>query len=230
MFFEQHIQSSIKHRRLRYLVLFALRTLLFAAAGAGVRATLRAPANPARQAAPAKSPCWPSTIRSACAPATGSTRPSRWPRSAIGGLRPGERAQVLAFGSRVAGHERSHRRPRRRSTPRIDAIEPSDARTSFAELARSLALHRAIAAPAAARARSIPTCSRSGMPANFNDLRLNADVRLEPHALVGKAQRPISRWRTWWRRAASTTAGRSACWPPSPASARRRPSARFRCC
>ncbi|MBA0085867.1 MAG: BatA domain-containing protein, partial [Acidobacteria bacterium Pan2503] len=30
MFFEQHIQSSIKHRRLRYLLLFALRTLLIA--------------------------------------------------------------------------------------------------------------------------------------------------------------------------------------------------------
>src|SRR5947209_9691975 len=28
MFFEQHTQSSIKHRRLRYLVLFALRSLL----------------------------------------------------------------------------------------------------------------------------------------------------------------------------------------------------------
>ena len=28
MFFEQHTQSSIKHRRLRYLLLFALRTAL----------------------------------------------------------------------------------------------------------------------------------------------------------------------------------------------------------
>src|SRR5579871_4712651 len=28
MFFEQHTQSSIKHRRLRYLILFTLRTLL----------------------------------------------------------------------------------------------------------------------------------------------------------------------------------------------------------
>src|SRR5947199_5455197 len=28
MFFEQHTQSSIKHRRLRYLVLFALRAAL----------------------------------------------------------------------------------------------------------------------------------------------------------------------------------------------------------
>src|SRR3974390_2062352 len=30
MFFEQHIQSSIKHRRLRYFLLFALRALLIA--------------------------------------------------------------------------------------------------------------------------------------------------------------------------------------------------------
>src|ERR1041385_618549 len=30
MFFEQHTQSSIKHRRLRYLLLFALRTALIA--------------------------------------------------------------------------------------------------------------------------------------------------------------------------------------------------------
>src|SRR5215471_5161045 len=30
MFFEQHIQSSIKHRRLRYLLLFAARALLIA--------------------------------------------------------------------------------------------------------------------------------------------------------------------------------------------------------
>jgi len=29
MFFERRTQSSIKHRRLRYLILFALRSLLF---------------------------------------------------------------------------------------------------------------------------------------------------------------------------------------------------------
>src|ERR1035438_6221152 len=28
---------------------------------------------------------------------------------------------------------------------------------------------------------------QSGMPANFNDLRLNADVRLEPHTIEKKA-------------------------------------------
>src|SRR3954469_11441891 len=33
MFFERRIQSSIKHRRLRFLLLFALRTLLVALLG-----------------------------------------------------------------------------------------------------------------------------------------------------------------------------------------------------
>ncbi len=63
---------------------------------------------------------------------------------------------------------------------------------------------------------------QTGMPANFNDLRLNADVQLEPHPLVEKQPSPISPWKTWWRRGASTTTGRRACWRPSPASARPR--------
>ena len=42
MFFERRTQSSIKHRRLQYLLLFALRAALIAAAGAGVRASVHA--------------------------------------------------------------------------------------------------------------------------------------------------------------------------------------------
>ena len=40
MFFEQRTQSSIKHRRLRYLLLFALRAAADPAARAGLRASL----------------------------------------------------------------------------------------------------------------------------------------------------------------------------------------------
>ena len=40
MFFEQGTQSSVRHRRLRYLLLFALRTAAGAAAGAGVCAAV----------------------------------------------------------------------------------------------------------------------------------------------------------------------------------------------
>jgi hypothetical protein len=63
MFFEKRTQSSIKHRRLRYLILFALRALLFA-----LLALAFAQPSAARIAAcvtlvPTRSPSWPSTIR-----------------------------------------------------------------------------------------------------------------------------------------------------------------------
>ena len=99
MFFERRTQSSIKHRRLRYLLLFALRALL-------ILLLVLAFAHPYIQqrvlprSARAKSPCWPSTIRSACAPAACSTRPSRWPSRVVGGLHPGERA--AGAGVRIA--------------------------------------------------------------------------------------------------------------------------------
>ena len=78
MFFERRIQSSIKHRRLRYLVLFALRTAL-------ILLIVLAFAHPyVRQAVPppagrGKSPCWRSITLSVCAPAAGLTRLSKWP-------------------------------------------------------------------------------------------------------------------------------------------------------
>jgi hypothetical protein len=67
----------------------------------------------------------------------------------------------------------------------IDAIVPSDARTSFAELARSLrSIAQSIHLPLAVHLYS--DMQQTGMPANFNDLRLNAAVRLEPHPLETK--------------------------------------------
>jgi hypothetical protein len=91
---------------------------------------------------------------------------------------------VLAFGSRVAAMSEvtdDH-------TPLnagIDAIQPSDTRSSFAELSRSLrSISQSLHLPLHVRLYS--DMQQSGMPANFNDLRLNADVRLEPHALATK--------------------------------------------
>ena len=70
----------------------------------------------------------------------------------------------------------------------IDAIEPSDARTSFAELARSVrSIAQSLHLPLHVHLYS--DMQQSGLPANFNDLRLNADVRLEPHR-AGKPRSP----------------------------------------
>ncbi len=99
---------------------------------------------------------------------------------------PGERAQVLAFGSRVQAMSEvtDDHAPLNAA---IDAIEPSDARTSFAELARSpRSIAQSLHLPLDVHLYS--DMQQTGMPANFNDLRLNADVRLEPHPLVKSAE------------------------------------------
>ena len=89
--------------------------------------------------------------------------------------------QVLAFGSRVQVDERSHRRPRAPERRASMPSKPSDARTSFAELTRTLrSIAQSLHLPLDVHLYS--DMQQTGMPANFNDLRLNADVRLEPHA------------------------------------------------
>jgi hypothetical protein len=184
MFFERRIQSSIKHRRLRYLVLFALRTLLIllivlAFADPYVRQTV-APASRTGEVTVL-------AIDNSLSMRAGNRldQAKQMARRMVAGLRPGQRAQVLAFGARVQAMSEvtDDHAPLNAG---IDAIEASDARTSFAELARSLrSIAQSIHLPLDVHLYS--DMQQTGMPANFNDLRLNAAVRLEPHPLETKA-------------------------------------------
>lgn len=185
MFFEQHTQSSIKHRRLRYLLLFALRAAL-------ILLLVLAFAHPytERRVLPLQRSNEVTVVaidNSLSMEAGGRLAEARRQAKAlVGGLRPGERAQVLAFGNRVQvtsevtdDHATLFNG--------IDAIEASDARTSYAELARSLrSIAQSLHLPLHVHMYS--DMQQSGMPSNFNDLRLNADVRLEPHPLEKKAE------------------------------------------
>src|SRR5579862_2247664 len=100
MFFERHIQSSIKHRRLRYLVLFALRTLL-------ILLLVLAFAHPyvTQRILPLQRSGEVTVLaidNSLSMRASGLLdQAKRDAKYVIGSLHPGERAQVLAFGSRV---------------------------------------------------------------------------------------------------------------------------------
>jgi hypothetical protein len=183
MFFERRIQSSIKHRRLRYLVLLALRMAL-------ILLIALAFAQPyVRQAAASASRTGEVTvlaIDNSLSMRAGNRldQAKQMARRMVAGLRPGQRAQVLAFGARVQAMSEvtDDRAP---LSAAIDAIVPSDARTSFAELARSLrSIAQSIHLPLAVHLYS--DMQQTGMPANFNDLRLNAAVRLEPHPLETK--------------------------------------------
>jgi hypothetical protein len=184
MFFEKRTQSSIKHRRLRYLVLFALRTLLIilivlAFAHPYIQQKLL-PVTRSGQITVA-------AIDNSLSMRTGNRleQAKRQAKSLIGSLRPGERGEVIAFGSRVQvmSEVTDDHAPLNAA---IDGIEASDARTSYAELSRSL---RSIA-----QATKLPLdvhvysdMQQSGMPSNFNDLKLAAEIRLQPHAIDSKA-------------------------------------------
>ena len=181
MFFERHTQSSIKHRRLRYLVLLALRAALVALlalafAGPYLNRTIVAGLRTGEITMFA-------VDNSLSMRASGRlARAMQMAKSDIAGLAPGKRGQALAFGSRVqvmsevtddhavllAG---------------VDAIEPSDARTSFAELARAArSMARSLQLPVKVQLYS--DMQQTGLPASFNDLRLNEDIRLEPHPVA----------------------------------------------
>jgi hypothetical protein len=181
MFFERHTQSSIMHRRLRYLVLLTMRTalvLLLALAFAGPyfnRTILGGQrAGEITMFAVDNSLSMRAGDRLA--------RAKQLAKSDIASLGPGKRGQALAFGSRVQvmSEVTDDHAP---LLAAIDAIEPSDARTSFAELARAArSMARSLRLPVKVQLYS--DMQQTGLPPNFNDLRLNEDIRLEPHAVA----------------------------------------------
>ena len=183
MFFEQRTQSSIKHRRLRYLVLFALRTalivlLVLAFAHPYVKQSILPTGRTGEVTVLA--------IDNSLSIRAGDRfeRAKQQARSIVSGLHPGERAQVLAFGQRVqAMGEVTDDHTSLDAA--LQAIQLSDSKTSFAELSRALrSIANSLHLPL--RVHVYSDMQESGLPSNFNDLRLNADVRLEPHPLESK--------------------------------------------
>ncbi|MBS1858179.1 MAG: BatA domain-containing protein [Acidobacteria bacterium] len=183
MFFEKRTQSSIKHRRLRYLVLFALRSLL-------VLLIVLAFAHPyVRRQVSGGDRTGEVTVVAvdnslSMRAGTRLSQARNEARSMVDSLRAGQKAEIVAFGSRVqVMSEVTDDRNSLKAA--IESIEPGDTRTSYAEFARSL---RAIAA-----SLKVPLAvemytdeQQSGWPSNFNDLRLSADIRLHPHAIDAK--------------------------------------------
>ena len=183
MFFARRIQSSIKHRRLRYLVLLALRmALVLLIALAFAHPYVRRAAAPASRTGEVTVLAIDNSLSMRAGNRLDQAK--QMARRMVGGLRAGQRAQVLAFGARVQvmSEVTDDHAPLNAA---IDAIESSDARTSFAELARSLrSIAQSIHLPLAVHLYS--DMQQTGMPANFNDLRLNAAVQLVPHPLETK--------------------------------------------
>jgi hypothetical protein len=186
MFFERRTQSSIKHRRLRYLLLFSLRTALIAL----LVLAFAQPYVEQKVLPSARSDVVTVVAIDDSLSMRAENRleqAKREARSLIGGLRPGQRAQVLAFGQQVQAMSELTDDPANLNAA-VNAVEATDFRTSYAELARSLrSIAQSLKLPLEVHLYS--DMQQSGMPPNFNDVRLNAAVRLVPHR-VGTGQTP----------------------------------------
>ncbi|MBZ5621310.1 MAG: BatA domain-containing protein [Acidobacteriia bacterium] len=183
MFFEKRTQSSIKHRRLRYLLLFALRTaLIILIVLAFAHPYVEQKLMPLKRSGEVTVLAIDNSLSMRAGNRLDDAK--QIARSLVGGLNPGERAQVLAFGQRVQvmSEVTDDHSPLNAA---INAIEVSDARSSFGELTRTLrSIQQSLHLPLHVHLYS--DMQQSGMPTNFNDLRLNADLRLEPHPIEKK--------------------------------------------
>jgi hypothetical protein len=175
MFFERRTQSSIKHRRLQYLLLLALRAavialLAFAFARPFLQSRLALAGGPKLTVL---------AIDNSFSMRDGDhlARAKREAAQVASRLGARDRLQVLAFGSQV--HVMGD------SAAAIQTIQPTDVRSSYAELSRAL---RSIAQAARmpVEAHLFSDMQKSSLPANFADLRLGDSVRLIAHPVTDR--------------------------------------------
>jgi len=183
MFFERRTQSSIKHRRLRYLLLLSLRALLLLLLALAF-------ANPFinRAAANMSSEKLQLLVLDNSFSMHAGTRMADARREALSVLDsrgPSDRTQVMALGSELhvftqpvqdAGALRAA----------IESINAGDSRASFGELAHGLrSMAETIHTPIILHLFS--DMQKSSMPASFSELALPANVSLVLHPVVKSA-------------------------------------------
>jgi aerotolerance regulator-like protein/VWA domain-containing protein len=184
MFFERRVQSSVKHRRLRYLLLLALRCAVLALLALAF-------ANPYFNAGPsadARDKLVVLAVDNSFSMRQGGRleRAKREALSAAGSLGSGVRARVASFGSQVAMLNEASSDPAILRAA-IQSIQPSDTRSSFAELARTLrTLSLAVKIPVEAHVFS--DMQKTSWPESFADARLADGIKLVPHAVADKRE------------------------------------------
>jgi hypothetical protein len=181
MFFERRVQSSIKHRRLKYLLLFLLRTALvsllaLAFARPYVNSTTVASAGGGKLVVMAVDNSF--SMRQS----DRLDRAKSAAAAALSTLRLEDRGLVLSFGSQahLMGEPSQDVSGLR---AQIRAIQPSDDRSSYAELARVLkSLRQSVRMPVEAHLFS--DMQKSSMPPSFTDLELGQNISLTLHPMV----------------------------------------------
>jgi len=183
MFFEQRTQSSIKHRRLRYLLLLALRLsllalLVLAFAGPFIK-------RPAVKAASDKLVMV--VVDNSFSMRAGSrlADAKRQAESLLASRSSAERAQVMALGSQLQVLTQPTQDTSALSAA-VAGIDAGDSRGNFGELARALR-STAESATTPIELHFFSDMQKSDMPANFADAVLPPSVSLVLHPVVEKA-------------------------------------------
>jgi hypothetical protein len=184
MFFERRTQSSVKHRRLQYFLLLALRIALIALLALAFanpyinRAPLAAGGNKLLVLAVDHSFSMRDGDRLA--------RAKQLASNAVSDLRPGDYGQVMAVAADVQVLTQPIQDPAALRAA-IAGIEPGDGRSSFAEFSRFLRT-AAEQAKMPLEVHFASDMQASSMPPSFTDLRLAAGTNLVMHPVAAKAE------------------------------------------
>jgi hypothetical protein len=182
MFFEKREMSSVKHRRLEHILLFALRTLMLI-----LLALLFA--NPFLKRDPSAAGGKKVLVIAvdhsfSMRAADHLAKAKDEALSLIAGLRPGDQAQVLALSGTVQALTQLISDPAELRVA-VQSIQPGDSRASFGELARYVrTLSESTHLPLEVHLAS--DLQKSALPPGFADLRLDASTTLVFHQ-IGEA-------------------------------------------
>jgi hypothetical protein len=183
MFFERRTQSSIKHRRLKYLLLFSLRCLFIALlvlafARPYVHSKAIAQSNNGH------------TLVFALDNSYSMRQDDRFAQAkqaaldAIQQMHPGDRGQVISFGgpAKLLTEMTADRQNLRAA---VSALEPSDDASSYAELSRVLR-STVESDKTDIEAHVFTDDQKSSLPAAFSDLKLDDGTKLIIHPVATK--------------------------------------------
>jgi hypothetical protein len=188
MFFEKRTQSSIKHRRLKYLLLFALRCLLILLlALAFARPYIHS--NAIARAGSGRSFVFALDNSFSMRQDDRFNRAKQAAIAAVNTMREGDRGQVITFGgpARLVTDMIGDKQALRAA---LTGIDVGDDASSYAELSRALrAASESFKTDITAEVFS--DAQKSSMPASFSDLRLPDGTKFNFHSV---ADQPVANW------------------------------------
>ena len=184
MFFERRTQSSIKHRRLKYLLLFALRCLF-------ILLLVLAFSRPFISSSTAVSAISGKRVVIALDNSFSMRQGNRFAQAkkdaidAVQSLGDADRGQVITFGgaAKLLTEMTADKQVLRGA---IQAIEPGDDASSYSELSRVLR-STAETVKSDITAEVFTDTQKSSWPASFADARLDSGTKLNLHTYADKA-------------------------------------------